>query len=61
MYHRVAKWEPTDHTHLEELTPGRIGSGLFFPQENYNILKDKEPGWGKDTGYGEWEKFRGDN
>lgn len=36
----------------ENLTPGRIGTVMFFPQESYEILKDKPPGWGKATNFG---------
>lgn len=36
----------------ENLTPGRIGTVMFFPQESYEILKDKPAGWGKATNFG---------
>ena len=55
IFHRIAKWKPTRQGPNEATTPGRIGSVFFFPKPSFDILKDKPPGWGKRTGYGQWE------
>jgi hypothetical protein len=34
------------------ITPGRIGTVMFFPQASFDILKGKRKGWGKETNFG---------
>jgi hypothetical protein len=41
----------------QNITPGRIGSVFFFPQESFKILENKPPKWGQKTGFGKYEKF----
>jgi hypothetical protein len=36
------------------LTPGRISTVFFFPEASYELLCDKEAGWGPQTNYGRW-------
>jgi len=48
---------PTSHVctaamQKENMTPGRIGTVMFFPEHSYEILKDKPAGWGKATNFG---------
>ena len=52
--HKVEYWQPT-RGGSDGLTPGRIGTVFFFPKHSLDILKDKPPSWGLDTGYGRYE------
>jgi hypothetical protein len=58
IYHKVTRFNPSNQTESEadqKIIPGRIGTVLFFPSESYNILKDKRPRWGLETGFGKNE------
>jgi hypothetical protein len=33
----------------DRFTPGRIGSVFFFPEQSFEILKDKPENWFKNT------------
>lgn len=54
IYHKVAPFISHVYTSekKENLTPGRIGTVMFFPKNSYDILKDKPPGWGRKTHFG---------
>jgi hypothetical protein len=36
----------------ENLTPGRIGTVMFFPKDSYDLLEGKDAGWGRGTNFG---------
>lgn len=52
--HRVSKWTPIADAEEEKygVTPGRVSVVRFFHKAVYEELKDKAPGWGKDTEFG---------
>lgn len=52
LYHKVSDWTPLPKQSGDPVTPGRIGSVFFNPNGTIEVLHDKPPGWGKDTGYG---------
>ena len=56
--HRVSEWRVSngDNTLEEGLTPGRIASVFFFPENSLHLLKNKLPMWGKSTAYGRYYK-----
>lgn len=60
LYHKVAHFSPTLQTvehKKSNLTPGRIGSVFFFPQESYQILNGKPANWGLETSFGRMENI----
>ena len=51
--HRVSEWTvPPDHNLDQGLTPGRISTVMFFPENSLALLEGKPPRWGIDTAYG---------
>jgi len=58
IYHKVSHFVPDVQT-LEQkeknITPGRVGTVLFFPKTSFDILKGKPAKWGKTTDYGQKE------
>lgn len=55
LYHKVAEFKPTLQTLAmkeEGITPGRIGTVMFFPEASRNLLKGKEKNWGRQTNFG---------
>lgn len=54
LLHKVATWKPAVGNPSDAVTPGRIGNVFFFPTASLNVLKDKDPGWGKKTAFGAW-------
>ncbi|KIL56340.1 hypothetical protein M378DRAFT_17157 [Amanita muscaria Koide BX008] len=53
IWHKVATFQPSPHDPTRNgTTPGRISTVFFFPKDSYDILKDKEKGWGRLTNYG---------
>jgi hypothetical protein len=55
LYHKVAHFKPTLQVLVrkdEGITPGRIGTVMFFPEASKNLLKGKEKGWGRKTNFG---------
>jgi hypothetical protein len=42
----------------QAITPGRIGSVLFFPEASYKNLEDERPGWGFQTAFGKNTDYR---
>jgi hypothetical protein len=60
IYHKVSRFYPSKQTPTqaeENITPGRIGSVFFFPSPSYDVLKDKEEGWGYKTAFGKNESL----
>jgi hypothetical protein len=58
IFHKVATFIPHQQTlkqKAEKLTPGCIGTVMFFPTESYELLKDKYPRWGQMTNFGKDE------
>lgn len=58
IYHQVAPFEPLPQTRqnaADGVTPGRIGTVLFFPQASLQLLKDKPARWGYRTAFGKNE------
>jgi hypothetical protein len=55
LFHKVAPFIPTPQTAAqkqEEITPGRIGTVMFFPKPSFDILKGKRKNWGRETNFG---------
>lgn len=58
IYHKVENFQPAQQTaeeKRERLTPGRIGTVMFFPKASYEILEGKPPGWAVMTNSGRHE------
>lgn len=36
----------------QNITPGRIGTVLFFPKESFQLLEGKRKGWASTTSFG---------
>ena len=55
IYHKVERFVPKVQTQEESnqnITPGRIGTVFFFPEASFEILQDKNEGWGYKTAFG---------
>lgn len=55
LYHKVSKFDPLPQTKEQkekDITPGRIGTVMFFPEASFEILKGKPKGWAVKTNYG---------
>lgn len=55
LYHKVSTFKPNIQTQKQKgnnVTPGRIGTVMFFPKDSYSILQGKPKGWAKQTDYG---------
>ena len=52
--HRVSEWNIPQGPHdlPQGLTPGRISTVMFFPENSLALLEGKPPRWGIDTAYG---------
>jgi hypothetical protein len=48
----VSSWKAHPAKENAPVTPGRISTVFFFPKESFERLKNKDPGWGKNTVYG---------
>ena len=57
LYHKVGKWVAkmqTSEMKKKRLTPGRIGTVLFFPKDSLRLLEDKPEGWASKTSFGKF-------
>jgi len=55
LYHKVSNFQPLQQTKEQKdknITPGRIGTVMFFPKASFEILKGKPEGWARKTDYG---------
>ena len=53
LVHRVSHWTMPDKPNFQdEVTPGRIGSVFYFPEQSLEELKDRPKGWAQDTAHG---------
>jgi len=53
-YHQVARFTPPPQTQeqkVDNITPGRIGTVMFFPEPIYHLLKGTEVGWARQTDF----------
>lgn len=56
--HKVETFYPLPQTPeeaMQGITPGRIGTVLFFPKPTLELLKGKGPGWAVRTAHGRYE------